>query len=78
MSFYGKEYIVVDEFVWCGERYLRCIDETDPKNRIITLLAAITNYYPDQLGSVVEEMKAHFTIQGLVEAETILGHVLGR
>ena len=78
MSFYGKENIVVDEFVRCGERFLRCIDETDPKSRIITLLAAITDYYPDQLGSVAEEMKTHFTIQGLIEAESILDHVLRR
>ena len=78
MSFYGKEYLVVDEFVRCGERFLRCIDETDPKNRIITLLAAITDYYPDQLGSIAEKMKAHFTIQGLMEAASILDHVLNR
>jgi len=77
LSFYGKAYLVVDQFTRCGERFLRCIDETDPKNRIITLSAAITDYYSDQLGAVTEETKTHFTIQGLIEAESILDCALG-
>jgi len=68
--------VVVDQYVRCGERFLRCVDEADPKNSIITLLAAITDFCSKYQEPVFVETKTFFTIQGLTEAESIFAHAL--
>ena len=74
--FFGKEYLVIDHFVRAGVRFLRCIDELNPENSVITIPAAITDYYSDrtELGDALE--KTYFTIQGITEVDNILGYAL--
>ena len=50
LSYYGKEFILVNQYMQCGSLYLQCIDESE--HRMITLPASFTDfstiYEPDR------------------------------
>jgi hypothetical protein len=76
--FYGKEYLVIDHFVRAGVRFLRCIDEQNPENNVITIPAAITDYYSYRIEPGDSLEKTYFTIQDITEVDNILGYALKR
>ena len=75
LSFYGKEYLLVDQYIRCNELILRCIEEEE--NKIITIPAVFTDYYEIQTGLTNSDSKTYFTIQGLTQVASIIGHVVG-
>jgi len=73
LSFYGKEYQVIEQYIRINKLFLRCVDEDTDK--IITLPASFTDYYSVQ-PELYSGEKSHFTIQSLSEVDCILDCIM--
>lgn len=71
LSYHGKEYILVSQYMRCGILYLQCIDESE--HRIITLPASFTDFKDiSKIDSTSRIKESYFTIQSLSEVESLI------
>jgi len=72
LSFYGKKYLLIKEYIRDSRLILQCIEEST--GEIATMPAIFTDYFTDQQEQNTLDIKSHFTIQGLADIDYIIDH----